>query len=79
MWIDTQAHSELESLSHILLAICINCMGCFFRVSFGQSFLFAWFTFHVWYISGSSRGRRQMAPTLRVKQLGIHSLLTEIP
>ena len=42
-----------EWLSHTLLAVCVNCMGYFFWVSFGQLFWFAWFTCHVWYISGS--------------------------
>ena len=33
--------------------VWITFMGHFFWVSFGQSFWFAWFTIHIWYISGS--------------------------
>ena len=51
MWIDTRADSEGESLSRAVVAVSITFMGHFFWVPFGQSFWFAWFTVHIWYIS----------------------------
>ena len=54
VWIDTQAGSGRELLSSILMVVWIIFMGYFFHVSFGQSFWYAWFTVHIWYISGSS-------------------------
>ena len=53
-WTRRQTQGERESLSHTLMAVWIAVIGCFFWVSFGQSFCFAWFTVHIWYISGSS-------------------------
>ena len=43
-----------ELLSCNLMLDWITFMGYFFWVSLGQSFWFAWFTVHIWYISGSS-------------------------
>ena len=43
-----------ELLSCALMVAWITFMGCFFQVSFGQSFWAAWFTVCICYISGSS-------------------------
>ena len=44
----------LLKLTH--MAVWVTFMGCFSQVSFGLSFLLAWFTIHIWYISGSFPG-----------------------
>ena len=55
VWIDTWGRlRERESLSSTLRAVWITFVRYFFQVSFGQSFWVAWFTVHIWYISGSS-------------------------
>ena len=54
VWLDTEAHSEGESLGCTLTALWITFMEYFFLVSFGQSFWVAWFRVPIRYISGSS-------------------------
>ena len=53
-WTHRQTQGETEWLSRTLMEVWIAFIGHLFWVSFSQSFWFAWFTVHIWYISGSS-------------------------